>query len=647
MHTKLIFILVFMPVALALQISEIMYDPEGGDAGREWIEIYNNDTDGYNLTGWKLNTDNTNHTLNVPPEKGGQGTMNVTPGEYIVIAQNASLFLTNYSFNGTVIDSSWSDLLNSGNETIWIWNITNVLDNITYYPIAQEGNSTCLINGSFFECIPTPGAENSLGQTFITPSEPNQTSNQTQNQTNAAYECDMSAEIKTGSDIYPSNEAINFDIFLNDTICSNATVSHNVTVDYFIEDIFGNIAKPLLNTTRELVCSSTINNRQWTPSDVVGSEVYYIKGSIIDPGCNETDTANNNATKILIVKGNATEQIRSSSIGIKSIDTGSDGKIKYGETANIEIEVYKGDTSKYAIDIWVQNSSGNKLSDVSTIHTNSKFTSYTFKVPVQMKSNCDSAFSDGTYSVVAEGLGTNDTESIVIEGVSSSTCKTITISSGSSSGGSSSGGSGGSTTTSTAQNTQQYEIINYTLLVEIDKEFSTTVKINNNFTKAKNFTVYSYVFKGNNPVSLGLDSNNTWRATYTANSQKITLNALKSVTTALTNKIENGTELGVYSLRVRIKADEKENDITREIVVVENKNNENVVAPEIVTVTISNVTLQNEIESNESEEEQNMSDNNIQNILTGMVFERNTTIHLALFSSPIIVILELILGVTL
>ena len=132
-----IFLLFLTPsLGYSISINEILYNPNGTDTGHEWVEIYNNDSDTYNLTGWKLNTNNVDQTLNVPPINGGSGTMTINPGNYVIIAQDALVFLTDYVYNGTVIDSSWPDLSNSANETIWIRNSTVVFHNITSVPIS-------------------------------------------------------------------------------------------------------------------------------------------------------------------------------------------------------------------------------------------------------------------------------------------------------------------------------------------------------------------------------------------------------------------------------------------------------------------------------------------------------------------------------
>ncbi len=80
--------------------------------GHEWIEIWNKGAEPVDLTDWKFWENNTNHGLSVSTTDAI-----VQPGEYGVIVQNDTQFLLDYpSFIGSVFDSSWSTLSESGEE---------------------------------------------------------------------------------------------------------------------------------------------------------------------------------------------------------------------------------------------------------------------------------------------------------------------------------------------------------------------------------------------------------------------------------------------------------------------------------------------------------------------------------------------------
>jgi len=89
-----------------------MYDLEGSDSGREWIEVCaDNETD---LSTWKFFEEGSNHGLTLY-----QGDVLSAQG-CAVIVDDAGKFLEDMpSFSGTIYDSSWSTLKNTG-ETLTI-----------------------------------------------------------------------------------------------------------------------------------------------------------------------------------------------------------------------------------------------------------------------------------------------------------------------------------------------------------------------------------------------------------------------------------------------------------------------------------------------------------------------------------------------
>ena len=645
-YAKLLLLAFFLfilsvPFAISLSINEIMYNPSGADTDHEWIEIYNNDSISYNLTGWKLRTGNvtsgTDHTLNVPPANGGQGSMLVAPGGYLVIVQDGSTFVSDHAgYNGTVIDSSWTDLPDSSNSTIVLKNSTYVFDNITY-SLVSEGKTICRINNSFVECTPTPGASNAAAnQTDASPdiilsvllntgfvnnsyilfginitnktctaldnitlsynitpgnvsdvtaeigcssqlvswipllpgnyticglasglNESNTTNNEACKTIEVldapSLQCDLSLSILSGS-ITNASQEFDYSLFVNDTSCNQT--AHNITLEYWIEDLFGNYVKDKANTTQTMTCSKSIS-RQWTPDDISGTEAYRIVGKLVSKNCADSNPDNDLAEKIIVVKGASPET--DSVLMITGINP--ENEVKYGEDLDVSIYAFRNDTNKYSINVWVEG--GEKISDTTTLHARSKNTQYNLTLPVRLKPNCDGNYPDGIYTVVAEGLGKNSTANVTVKGISSSFCK-ISASS------SNSGGGGGSS----AAPKNDIEIISYPESVHIGEEFEVVVKVQS----AKKFSVYSYVYKGNTPVSEGFNDGE-WRGSWDANKKDFT----NSATVSLMNRIEKGTEPGMYSLRAKLKTD-KEEYVTKDIEVLEERHQEN------VTVNVENKT---------------------------------------------------------
>lgn len=78
----------------------------------EWIEIWNKGSEPVDLSEWKFWENSTNHGLSA-----GAADSMVEPGEYAVISQNAGNFVLDYpGFGGTIFDSSWGSLNESGEE---------------------------------------------------------------------------------------------------------------------------------------------------------------------------------------------------------------------------------------------------------------------------------------------------------------------------------------------------------------------------------------------------------------------------------------------------------------------------------------------------------------------------------------------------
>lgn len=657
-----LFLLVLYP-ARGLVVNEIMYNPPGTDNKHEWIEVYNNVNETINLTTWKFFEELTNHAIN-----SFQGSPNVGPNSFAIIADNTSIFLQDYpAYNGSLFDSSFS-LSNLGEALVLKNSSLAIVESINYTSTAATngtGKTLCRLpdGGGLQDCDATPGASNTaITNAIINPDavisisianvtvlnnsytslfsieiknkedcsiEDNVTVNYnitnvtglvknetftrsvgcsatantgswtpgtignftlcgritqtTINETNltnnevcsivsvidtSAIICNLSLSI-SGQSAINAEVTSSFSLVLTDSLCNQT--AHPVEVFYYIEDLFGNIAK-IPQTIEPLIsgCSKS-SSFEWTPSILSGSEAYHVKANITNSFCNDLSADNNSAFMLIAVKG--TTPPNNSSINITGINIGSDNEIKYGESGETSITVYRGNTSQNAVNVFVQNSDETKLSETTNFNLNTRFATYSLNVPIQMKPNCDSSLADGSHTLVVTGLGITETRTISVKGISSSTCKTVTVTS--SSGGSSSGGSSGSSSggagssgISSVTQTPNYDILNFNSSVIIGEEFTTKVKITNNFTVHKNFTVYSYVYKGNAPVSLGYNTEaNEWKATYTANQRSLGIGPKSSVTIELRNIIENDTEPGTYNFRVRIKLDNKETDLTRQITV--------------------------------------------------------------------------------
>jgi hypothetical protein len=313
-------------------------------------------------------------------------------------------------------------------------------------------------NGSWFYCdSPTPGEPNMQSEGNDTEEDVNETDedgNET-NQTNNL--CDLSLAIESGL-IFNSGEKHDYYLWAEDSGCGQE--EKQIKIEYWIEDLFGSTIKSKYTTKRNMTCSKNIS-RQWTPKDLDGSEAYYIRANITDPGCNDTDHSNNYDEKLIVVKG-----------------------------------------SKPPSD------------------------------PEDFECSCETPETSACSCGPCPPRNPDEEET-------------------------------------EEEDQKDFEILSYPEEIEKDKEIETEVRIKNPSTSTqKNYTIYSYVYEGNQPISFGFDGEN-WLNTWDANKQNFSISGNSSLTFTLKNRIANDTEPGEYNLRVRMWLDGKKHDLTKKILIKE------------------------------------------------------------------------------
>lgn len=149
-------------------ISEVMYDPPGSDDKQEWIELYNAGSDAVDLTKYAFSDGSsaTRHGLNVPPKNGGIGSLTIQPGGYLIIADDATTFVSAYPPIANVIDSTMSlpDPNAGVANTVTLYDDQkNPADTFTYTAgtnADNKGDSVQRADSGIIPAAPTPGAAN-------------------------------------------------------------------------------------------------------------------------------------------------------------------------------------------------------------------------------------------------------------------------------------------------------------------------------------------------------------------------------------------------------------------------------------------------------------------------------------------------------
>lgn len=153
-----IFLCSFSISYAAIEIGEIMYNPEGADTNREWVEIYNNGSS-VDIGSWYFHENGRYHGLY--PE----GFSDLGSGERALIVKDIASARSELGSGINFIKSSFS-LSNIG-ETLIIADTDKLnVDSYTYNSVNGgngDGNSLQYVNSSWFSGTPTPGSVNSIG----------------------------------------------------------------------------------------------------------------------------------------------------------------------------------------------------------------------------------------------------------------------------------------------------------------------------------------------------------------------------------------------------------------------------------------------------------------------------------------------------
>jgi hypothetical protein len=464
----------------------------------------------------------------------------IRSGEFIIITRNKSVFSEIWALeNITIIENNKIGLSNAGGN-ITLYNYTNEIQRISY-SASKNNISYGICDGLVLpQNISTPGSQN-----LCKPEGINET-NETKNNCNVS----LSIEAET---LFADNEKMNYFILINDESC----IEKEMKIEYSIEDLFGKIIKPKYNTTQNVTCSKNIT-REWTTNQPEGTEAYYIKAFIAETGCNDSDFSDNQHEKIIVVKGR--EAFANSSISITGIDTGSDGEAKFGDILEVKMDIYKGDTNKNAISIWLENTAKQKAGKTD-MNLYTKFSNYTISMPIQIYPNCDGHLPEGTYFLKVDGLDTQDEKGIFIEGISGSLCKTTVVENQKPC--SCSSCPPCNVTAKNEMPNKYFQIL--ACPEEIAKNMELLIEILLNNTERGNYMLYSYIYDGQKPLSMGFDGKK-WLNTWSANKKELYVNGTAVVT--LKNRIANDTEIGKYKLRVKILHNGNEEEITRDITII-------------------------------------------------------------------------------
>jgi hypothetical protein len=394
-------------------ISEIM--PHTNNTWtNEWVELYNPAEDTLNISLWKVGDKSSNDTFSII----------VYPKSFALIVDedNVRDNLTGCNSFNISNDScfqlpSIGSGLNDENETLFLYdNLNNLIENVSWQEsIKSTGKSSSLNNSVWSICKPTPGEQNNC----TTPVQ-----NQT-NETNQTISIIPEISMLFPSQVY--NNKTNFTItidfinfsqgvydlkvdikngtkYLNRFWTIDSWTDKNSWIDNFTYINSTNLTQNIINiidTDMYFIGNASLQLKIRNSTFEVYSNIFYINiinGTFQENQKNVTNESNDDQKE--------NNQEKSSDIRITDFPETA----KFGSEIKIKLDIYRGNTSKYAVYAYVEKDN-ERVSDKTTIHVNSKYSEYKGTLGI----NLDCKNESGDYKIVVEGLDEKDTETVSIE----------------------------------------------------------------------------------------------------------------------------------------------------------------------------------------------------------------------------------------
>lgn len=408
----LFFLLFASSATLAIQITEVMYDPEGSDNHREYVEV---DLENSTLEGITLEDLASSDTLKLAQFFNSTYAL-IVEGTFNYSALNVTIY--------TVGKTIGNGLNNNYDLILLRDNASTILDAVVYTSaIGGNGNNQSLCRSAtiFSPCQPTPGKENTFNQPPFTPLS------------NASYDLLI-------------NE------FLPDPIgLDTAPLPEGEWVEIY------NAGTETVDLEGFLLADK--NNRSITLSDVnfAGSSSVVQPQSYIAVYLNGKSLLNNNGFEVVQLLWNALlvdavsydgsregvswsrqengsfvqrlptpgqtnaveEKTLESTMLIEKVDVGKDGVAHFGDVVYIRLKIFKGDTTKNMVKLYVAN-----LTKQVQFQMYEKFHTYVFTFPLVLDPNCKGKYSSGTYQIIVDGFGVTATKDILVQGITTKYCTT-------------------------------------------------------------------------------------------------------------------------------------------------------------------------------------------------------------------------------
>ena len=517
-------------------INEIMYNPSGNDDNKEFVEIFSDEINNFE-----------NYTIeDLSGEKDILKLVKNFNSSYSLIVED-NFDYSSINISIYIIGNNIGNGLNNDKDLIILRNPENkIVDSVNYYSdFGSDGNGKSLerINFNGFSSDPrnwiesnvqdgTPGKENSIKNIDFNSIKINEFLPDPLGNDDASMPQGEFVEIYNNAD---DNVDLN-NFYLEDKFGHKIKIDNIHSLTTIIESkshltVYSNGFSGFLNNDEDEI-KLFYNNILLDKVSYSSSKEDFSWSKINNKWVLTNPTPNENNDQGII--------INKSFVKILEVDESAN----FGGIIEVKLDIYKGDTRKNAIYLFIEDNDY-KISEEVNFNLFGKYVNYTINVPVQIFPNCDLKYKDGKYELKVSGLEENDKKEIKISGITKKLCNI--------------------NENKVKSDDIYFELMEFPKETTQNQDIITKVRLINNSTDIQSLDLWSYIYKGKTSISGDFDEN----------LKKIRLNPNQEIIVELKNKIDIHAEPDDYKLRVKLKKESRKtaDDFTTDIKIINNNEN--------------------------------------------------------------------------
>ncbi len=317
---------------------------------------------------------------------------------------------------------------NHTNNTVCHHNISHSIPtnetSLDHSDTKSQTNSSLTSMTSITDNLSLPKNSSDINLSLNLPEHKNKTGqNTSQNRSISASDCTFS--VSSDRIIYEKGQKV--------TIAHNISdCSDDFSIEYWIEDLFGKIAKRAYTT-------KNTDKKSWTAETKKDVDVFTIR-SVMTQDPESNNSKEHASEKIIIViseesdqdgtneqdpQDDLEEEEKEPFIDIIRIKHKKDGHAMFGELIKVRALIGRGDSAKYSIKAWIEDDDEKRITDKHTINLKEKNVEVEIEISMLIEPDCEKEQDQGTYYLILKGLGLTETEKIEIEGWKDDLCQEI------------------------------------------------------------------------------------------------------------------------------------------------------------------------------------------------------------------------------